>query len=290
MGVKKGSIRGPYKRRERPFKRVISCSFGKDSIATVLLAKEMGIPIDYVVFVEVMYDGVSGISGEVPIHIDWVKSVGIPMLRDLGFNVVHLVGDDDYLSIFNRQIRSGRGVGKINGFPLASRCYVQRECKLRPIRRFYKDEIFSQGYDVLEYVGIAIDEPTRIVSLEKSYSPKVKKDSLLVRYGYTETMSLLKCQEYGLLSPIYTSGVGRNGCWFCPNQGISSFYKFRIDYPDMWQYLRDLSLVDNRASVFFKYDKTVDDIDKMIDEYEAKYGKYYNLLGNNNVDYEKGVN
>ena len=40
---------------ERP-KFIASCSFGKDSLATILLAKEHGEPLDEAVYCEVMFD------------------------------------------------------------------------------------------------------------------------------------------------------------------------------------------------------------------------------------------
>ena len=48
---------------------IASRSFGKDSIATVLLALEKGEPLDAVLFCEVMFDHARGISGEIPEHI-----------------------------------------------------------------------------------------------------------------------------------------------------------------------------------------------------------------------------
>ena len=47
-------------------KHVASCSFGKDSIATILLALEHGEPLDEAVYCEVMFDDAT--SGEVPEH------------------------------------------------------------------------------------------------------------------------------------------------------------------------------------------------------------------------------
>ena len=49
---------------------VASCSFGKDSIATVLLAKRHGEPLDEVVYCEVMF--AAAVSGEVPEHRDFI--------------------------------------------------------------------------------------------------------------------------------------------------------------------------------------------------------------------------
>lgn len=45
---------------------IASCSFGKDSIATILLALEHDEPLDRVVFSEVMFDHARNISGEIP--------------------------------------------------------------------------------------------------------------------------------------------------------------------------------------------------------------------------------
>ncbi len=57
---------------------IASCSFGKDSMATILLALENGEPLDRVVFVEVMFDHKRNISAEDPEHIEWVHKVPSP--------------------------------------------------------------------------------------------------------------------------------------------------------------------------------------------------------------------
>lgn len=66
---------------------IASCSFGKDSIATILLALEHGEPLDAAVFSEVMFDHRRGISGEIPEHIEWVYTTAIPRLAELGVKV-----------------------------------------------------------------------------------------------------------------------------------------------------------------------------------------------------------
>ena len=62
------------KREEMKPIYIASCSFGKDSIATILLALENNEPLDRVVFAVVMFDNKRGISGEIPEHIEWVRS------------------------------------------------------------------------------------------------------------------------------------------------------------------------------------------------------------------------
>ena len=62
---------------------IASCSFGKDSIATILLALEHNEPLDHVVFSEVMFDLERDISGEIPEHIDWIYNTAKPRLEAL---------------------------------------------------------------------------------------------------------------------------------------------------------------------------------------------------------------
>ena len=69
---------------------------------------------------------------------------------------------------------------------------------------------------VMQYVGIAADEPIRLARM------KDNQISLLAKYGYTEEMAMNKCIQYGLVSPIYESSH-RGGCWFCPNCKIKVF-------------------------------------------------------------------
>ena len=66
---------------------IASCSFGKDSIATILLALENNEPLDRVVFAEVMFDHERNISGEIPEHIEWIYSTAIPKLESMGVHI-----------------------------------------------------------------------------------------------------------------------------------------------------------------------------------------------------------
>ena len=79
-----------------------ACSFGKDSIATVLLALQHNEPLDEVVFTEVMFDNKRGISGEDPKHIHWVKTHAAPTLESLGCKVRIIPTEIDYLDSFNQ--------------------------------------------------------------------------------------------------------------------------------------------------------------------------------------------
>ena len=58
-------------------KHILSCSFGKDSIATALLALQHGEPLDELVYCEVMFN--EEISGELPEHNRFIHETAIPL-------------------------------------------------------------------------------------------------------------------------------------------------------------------------------------------------------------------
>ena len=243
----------------RPKMHIASCSFGKDSIATILLALENNEPLDRVVFAEVMFDHERGISGEIPEHIEWVYDTAIPKLEQMGVKVDVVKSKKDYIHFFRSSVRGkGKYQGKIYGFPIGGMCVINCECKRNPIHQYYK----QFDCDIVQYVGIAIDEPKRLARLKQE--GKTSQISLLAKYGYTEDMAKAKCLEYGLLSPIYGGG-NRGGCWFCPNVRIKDFAKFKLAHPDLWAELLELGKTPNLCSYGFKYGKTVQEIDERID-------------------------
>lgn len=91
----------------KPKMYIASCSFGKDSIATILLALENNEPLDRVVFSEVMFDHSRNISGELPEHIEWVYNVAIPRLEGMGVKVDVVRAKKDYLHFFTNAVGGG---------------------------------------------------------------------------------------------------------------------------------------------------------------------------------------
>ena len=88
-------------------KHIAMCSFGKDSLATILLALEHNKPLDEALFVEVMFDKERGISGEVPEHIEWVKGYAIPLLANMGVKTKILHSNKDYMYFFTNAVGGG---------------------------------------------------------------------------------------------------------------------------------------------------------------------------------------
>lgn len=140
-------------------KHIASCSFGKDSLATLLLAMEHGEPLDEAVYCEVMFD--KTISGEVPEHRDFIYNTAIPRLEKMGVRVKVLRSEKTYVDLFTGKVTRGPKKGMLRSFPICGRCTVQRDCKIRPIQQYQK----SLPTDTVQYIGIAQDEQERLLRL-----------------------------------------------------------------------------------------------------------------------------
>lgn len=240
-------------------KHVAFCSFGKDSIATILLALEKGEPLDEIVYCEVMFDHARNISGEYPEHARFIYDTAIPYFEKRGLKVRVLRSEKDYRQLFFTKLTKSKiseRNGKLRSFPISGRCKINSDCKIAPIRKYKK-----QAGEMVEYVGIAIDEPKRLARLHG----KKNKISLLEQYNVTEQMAKEMCERENLLSPIYKTQK-RNGCWFCMNQRQKNFeYLYRYE-PHLWQELKTLSQTPNLVSDKFKYNYTIADIEKRIEQ------------------------
>lgn len=111
---------------------VASCSFGKDSIATILLALEHSDPLDHVVFSEVMFDHARDISGEIPEHIGWIYDTAIPKLHDMGVHVDVVRAERDYCFFFANAVGGGVTRGRFTGSRSAANASSIGIAKSRP--------------------------------------------------------------------------------------------------------------------------------------------------------------
>lgn len=207
-------------------KYIASCSGGKDSVASIILAHENNEPLDKIIFVEVMFD--ESISGELPEHIDFVKNKLKPLCESWGYEFEILHSDKTFMDFFNHRITRSKHVDRIGkrlGFPMQNHCGVNQKCKKRAIDKFTKE-----NKDVIYYVGIAADEKIRLERLND------KSVSLLEKYNVAEKDAYNLCEKYNLLSPIYKNAF-RGGCWFCPNAKNDELKYLRKNYNHLWQKL-----------------------------------------------------
>ena len=236
-------------------KYIACCSFGKDSLAQIIVAKEHGEPVDAVIYSEVMFT--DEISGEFPEHRDFIYNVAIPKLKELyGLETIVLRSPQTMWNDFHTVRVRGSTAGLLRGFPIPGLCNINRDCKIPPIKNY----LAKQSEDVIQYVGIAADEPKRLKRLEGT-----NKVSILAKYGITEREARDICEKAGLLSPIY-SITGRNGCFFCPNAREKELRHLYFNHPDIWELLRGLQSTPNTSRNCFTRNKTIFDYEKMFEE------------------------
>ena len=149
------------------------------------------------------------------------------------------------------------GRTQIYGFPglakMGRAAWCTGTLKIKP--QLFSDSTVAQGADIniVQYLGIAADEPERI---ERNSKPGYILP--LVEIGWDEAYCRQWCEENDLLSPIYTDSA-RGGCWFCHNQGLDQLRLLRKNYPDLWKLLLKW---DKDSPVSFKPDgHTVHDYD-----------------------------
>lgn len=243
-----------------------SWSGGKDSTCSIVLENihrdELGIPPSTILMAEVMFDNKRGISAEYPDHIEWVYNKAKPLFESWGHKVIIKKSEKDYLDCFYRVVQKPRihkdRTGKMKGFVLGGSCDVQRDCKLKTIEQIRRENM--TGDNCVEFIGIASDEPKRQGQLNE------RKRSLLCEYDIPEYETYQILEPYGLVSPVY-SHARRNGCWFCPNQTYDQLHYLKTNYPEYWEELRRLSLIENTVSRGFKWGVPFEEVDRRVDAY-----------------------
>lgn len=243
---------------------IFSLSFGKDSMATLILAAEQGIPIDRVMYCEIKFN--DEISGEHPLMAEWIPTAERILKERFGITVEHTFGKT-YLEAFYTVNKTGRFSGKIYGFPYIGGAWCNRILKLNAMSKYLSQ---FKKQTITQFVGIACDEPRRWERMKAKENSRKKYRSLLVEQNLTEQDAFEICKKYDLLSPIYSvDGIYRGGCWFCPKQCNAALYSLWKNYPKLWKELENLEKVKGRRiSNKFKPDGNPSDYAK---RFEAGY-------------------
>lgn len=195
-------------------KYIASVSFGKDSLAMLLKLLEEQRPLDYVVFYntgmefQCIYNNRDRISKILPDSVQYVElSPPRPFLYDMLEKPVN-----------KRDGTVQQGYSWCGG--------VARwgtKIKTRTIEKFKT----SLKEEVIDYIGIALDEPNRITNDPNKLYP-------LVEYGMTEKDCLEYCYSKGynwLEEDIELYSIlDRVSCYCCAN-------KNRKELKNMYQYL-----------------------------------------------------
>lgn len=202
---------------EKPLLHVVSLSGGKDSTAMLLRMIEEGMPVDIILFCD------TGLEFEgMYKHIDRLeKYIGKPITR--------LKSPQSFEYLFLEHIPKRKNpelVGQ-KGFSWGGprNRWCTSMLKTRIIDRYLRR--LSKEYTLVQYIGIAADEPHRI--REFRYP--------LVEWGMTEADCLQYCRERGFDWDGLYDIFHRVSCWCCPLQSFDEMRKLRKHFPDLWKKL-----------------------------------------------------
>lgn len=228
-------------------KYIASCSFGKDSLAMIIKIKELGLPLDEVIYCDVRYD--NNISGEMPLMAEFIPKAEKILKDKFNIEVKHLTYKRTFKEQFYTTKQRGKHIGENYGFPYVIGSWCNSRLKIEPIKNYLKT--FNEP--IIQYVGIAYDEPKRYERLNHK-----THIAPLYELKITEKDAMEICREYDLLSPIYETSF-RGGCWFCPKQRLSQLKYLYNNYPKLWDELRELQK-DSFNS--FKVNNTIFDLEE----------------------------
>lgn len=208
-------------------KHIASLSFGKDSLAMLIKIKELGLPLDEVIYCDIRFD--EELSGEMPLMAEFIPKAEKILKEKFDIEVKHLRGIT-FIEQFYKIKQRGKHIGDNYGFPYTIGAWCNDRLKIQPIKKYLQ----SIKQPVIQYVGIAYDESERYEKLnhETHIAP-------LYDLKITEKEAMEICKEYDLLSPIYESSF-RGGCWFCVKQRLSQLRNLYENYPELWNKLKEL--------------------------------------------------
>lgn len=211
---------------------IFNLSFGKDSMATLILAAEQGIPIDRVMYCDIRFS--PEISGEHPLMAAWIPTAEKRLKELFGVTVDHTYSDVSFYEQFYKVKQKGNHVGDRYGFPYTIGAWCNSKLKVRAINRY----LSQLQEETTQFIGIAYDEPRRWERMKEKETAKRKYRSLLYEQKLTEQDAMRICRKYDLLSPIYeVDGIFRGGCWFCPKQCLADLHSLWKNYPELYEKL-----------------------------------------------------
>ena len=191
-------------------KYIASVSFGKDSLAMLLLIIKNKLPLDEVVFYDtgMEFNAIYNIRDKVKI---WLNQLGIKYTE-----LKPTMDFKDKMYNYPHQSRKGtlkQGYGWCGGL-----CRWGTSEKIRALDNYCKDSH--------QYIGIALDEPIRLERLKGT-----NKSSPLAELGYTEKMALELCYNEGYNwnedgIELY-SILDRVSSWCCRNKNLKELANYK---------------------------------------------------------------
>ena len=220
-------------------KYIVSVSFGKDSLAMLLLLIEKKCPLDEVVFYN------TGMEFQAIYNI---RDKILPILKENNIKYVELKPEKNFeYTMFEKSIKHRNGTESKGYSWCGGRCRWGTTEKNKSISKYLKD---SYGDDYRELVGIAKDEEHRI-----------KNDYHKVYPLFYWKMTEKECLEYCYSKGFYWEENGvrlydvldRVSCWCCANKNLKELRNYYKYLPDYWNRLKEFQKRTDRPFKNNKY-------------------------------------
>ena len=225
-------------------RHIASISYGKDSLAQLEVIYQHGLPLTDIVTADIM--ATATIPAYLPELVQFRERLDREIEGRYGIPVTHVRADKTFEDLFYRKLTARSKYTGIYGWPTVFGHWCMKYLKREPIQKYF------DGVDCVEWIGIAADELARHVQLNE------RKRSALVEFGITEANAMEICKGLGWVSPTYLHS-GRDGCWFCPCQGINPLRRLYNEFPEYWQMMMRW---DGDTEKRFKIDHTLPDYDR----------------------------
>lgn len=232
---------------------IASCSFGKDSLAMILLLLEKNYPLDEVLFFN---------TGAEFQAIEKNKIKLEKILQDKNILFTELKPKQDFFYTMLEKPVTKRNGEKQNGYKwCGGLCRWGTTEKIIAIENHYKkyDDDF-----ICEYVGIALDEQERIERERQKTKGKTIKLYPLAEWGMTEKDCLNYCyrngwhwEENGI--DLYKI-LARVSCWCCRNKNLKELENIFNYLPEYWERLK---MLQSKIDLPFKKNKSIFDLEKI---------------------------
>lgn len=226
----------------KPKKYVVSLSGGKDSTAMLLRLIEEMRPIDLILFCD------TGL--EFPQMYEHIRQLENYIQRPI--TILKAEHSFEYYFLVYCPKRKNPDLETFCGMSWAGprNRWCTAMLKIRVINRYLRE--LKKEYDVIEYIGIAADEQSRI--RDACYP--------LIEWNMTEKDCLEYCYKRGFNWGGLYNIFKRVSCWCCPLQGIEELRKLRIHFPELWKQLEEW---DKQTWRTFRADFSVEELNLRFD-------------------------
>lgn len=226
----------------KPKLYVVSLSGGKDSTAMLLRLIEEKRPVDLILFCD------TGL--EFPQMYKHIRQLEEYIKRPI--TILRAEHSFEYYFFDYTPIRKNPELKQYSGMSWAGprNRWCTGMLKTRIMSKYLKE--LKKTYEIIEYIGIAADEPKRI--RDGCYP--------LVEWDMTEKDCLEYCYKHGFRWDGLYEIFKRVSCWCCPLQSLSELRKLHKFFPDLWKQLEDW---DNRTWRKFRADYSIAELNVRFD-------------------------